>query len=32
MGKVRYPALFYKERDGGYSVMFPDLNNLTTCG
>ena len=21
-----YPAYFYKEEDGGYSVVFPDLN------
>lgn len=26
-----YPACFYKE-DNGYSVLFPDLNNLATCG
>ena len=26
-----YPACFYKEKDG-YSVIFPDLNNLATCG
>lgn len=26
-----YPACFYKE-DGGYSVIFPDLNWLSTCG
>lgn len=26
-----YPACFIKE-DNGYSVIFPDLNNLSTCG
>lgn len=26
-----YPACFIKE-DSGYSVIFPDLNNLATCG
>jgi len=27
-----YPAFFYKEKEGGYSVIFPDLNHLATCG
>ena len=27
-----YPACFYKEQDGQYSVIFPDLNHLATCG
>ena len=27
-----YPAIFYKEKEGGYSVIFPDLNHLATCG
>ena len=28
-----YPAIFYKEKDnGGYSVIFPDLNHLATGG
>ena len=27
-----YPACFYKENEGGYSVIFPDLNHLSTCG
>ncbi len=27
-----YPACFYKEHEGGYSVIFPDLNHLGTCG
>ena len=26
-----YPAIFCKE-DNGYSVLFPDLNWLATCG
>ncbi len=26
-----YPACFYKEKNG-YSVIFPDLNDLSTCG
>lgn len=26
-----YPACFFKE-DTGYSVIFPDLNHLATCG
>lgn len=26
-----YPACFIKEKNG-YSVIFPDLNNLATCG
>ena len=27
-----YPACFYKEHDGKYTVIFPDLNHLATCG
>lgn len=27
-----YPACIYKEKDGGYSVIFPDLNHLATFG
>lgn len=27
-----YPACFYKEDNGGYSVVFPDLNYLATQG
>ena len=27
-----YPACCYKEKEGGYSVIFPDLNYLSTCG
>ena len=26
-----YPAIFFKESNG-YSVIFPDLNYLSTCG
>ena len=29
--RLSYPALF-DEDDGGYSVIFPDLNHLATCG
>lgn len=27
-----YPAIFFKEDDGGYSVIFPDLKGASTCG
>ena len=27
-----YPACFYKEADDQYTVIFPDLNHLATCG
>ena len=27
-----YPAIFYAEESGGYSVVFPDLNHLATSG
>ena len=27
-----YPAIFYKEKTGDYSVVFPDLNHLATDG
>lgn len=27
-----YPAIFFKEKPKGYSVLFPDLNHLATCG
>lgn len=27
-----YPAIFYELKDGRYSVLFPDLNDLATCG
>ena len=26
-----YPACFFKE-ENGYSVIFPDLDDLATCG
>ena len=29
---ANYPAFFYKEQSGEYSVLFPDLNDLATCG
>lgn len=30
--KVIYPVLFYEEKENGYSVFVPDLQNNTTCG
>ena len=30
--KYVYPAVFYPESDGRYSVIFPDLNDLATYG
>lgn len=30
--KVIYPVLFYEEKESGYSVFVPDLNNSSTCG
>lgn len=27
-----YPAIFYEEAEGGYTVYFPDLNQGVTCG
>ena len=32
MALTSYPAIFYKEKNGEYSVVFPDLNNISTCG
>ena len=29
--KNSYPAIFYKEEDGRYSVLFPDFD-VATCG
>lgn len=30
---VKYPAIFYEEKEGeGYSVFLPDFNNSATCG
>lgn len=30
--KLVYPACFYTEENGQYSVVFPDLNNIATYG
>lgn len=30
--KIVYPVLFYEEKENGYSVFVPDLNNASTCG
>ena len=30
--KAIYPVLFYEEKEGGYSVFVPDLQNNSTCG
>lgn len=30
--KVIYPVLFFEEKEGGYSVFVPDLENKGTCG
>lgn len=32
MNITNYPAIFYKEDSGDYSVIFPDLNGLATYG
>ena len=32
MAKYIYPAVFTKETDGGYSVVFNDLESCYTCG
>ncbi|MGN0400660.1 MAG: type II toxin-antitoxin system HicB family antitoxin [Acetatifactor sp.] len=32
MAKYAYPAIFTPEEDGGYSVLFPDLEGCFTCG
>ncbi len=32
MAKYVYPAIFTHENDGGYSVMFPDIESCYTCG
>ena len=31
MALSMYPAFFYKEKEGGYSVIFPELG-IATCG
>ena len=30
--KYVYPAIFTPEENGGYSVLFPDLEGCYTCG
>ena len=30
--RYTYPAIFTPEKDGGYSVKFPDLESCYTCG
>lgn len=30
--KYVYPAIFTPEEDGGYSILFPDLEGCFTCG
>lgn len=30
--KVIYPVLFFEEKESGYSIFVPDLNNASTCG
>jgi len=30
--KFSFPAIFIKEKDGGYSVEFPDIIACVTCG
>ena len=32
MAKYVYPAIFTPEKEGGYSVFFPDLEGCYTCG
>jgi predicted RNase H-like HicB family nuclease len=32
MAKYVYPAIFTSENDGGYSVVFPDIESCYTCG
>ncbi|MCD8198199.1 MAG: type II toxin-antitoxin system HicB family antitoxin [Lachnospiraceae bacterium] len=32
MAKYAYPAVFTPEDDGGYSIVFPDLEGCYTCG
>lgn len=29
---IEYPAIFFEYPDSRYSVVFPDLNHLATCG
>ena len=30
--KYVFPAVFTPEKDGGYSILFPDLEGFFTCG
>lgn len=32
MARYAYPAVFTPEEDGGFSVVFPDLEGCYTCG
>ncbi len=32
MAKYAYPAVFTKEKEGGYSICFRDLEGCYTCG
>lgn len=32
MAKYVYPAIFTPEEDGGFSIIFPDLEGCYTCG
>ena len=32
MAKYIYPAVFTPEKEGGYSVSFPDVDGCFTCG
>ena len=32
MAKYAYPAVFTPESEGGYSIVFPDLEGCFTCG
>ena len=32
MAKYIYPAVFSPEKEGGYSIMYPDINGCYTCG
>ncbi|MCD7761872.1 MAG: type II toxin-antitoxin system HicB family antitoxin [Lachnospiraceae bacterium] len=32
MSRYAYPAIFTPETDGGYSIVFPDLEGCYTCG
>ncbi len=32
MAKYAYPAVFTHEKDGSYSINFPDLDGCYTCG